>query len=49
MINIHAKLSEKIPVELGDTVKIQETRPLSKIIHFIVIENLSKSKGANKK
>lgn len=37
---LHAKLLGNIDVELGDYVKIRECRPLSKIIHFIVIENL---------
>lgn len=37
---LHAKLPEGLSVQVGDYIKIQETRPLSKIIHFIVIEKL---------
>ena len=35
---IHARLPEGINVELGDTVRVRECRPLSKIIHHKVIE-----------
>ncbi len=38
---LHARLPEKVNVEVGDLVKIQECRPLSKIIHFIVLEKVS--------
>ena len=41
---LHAKLPKDFNIELGDLVKIQETRPQSKIIHFLVIEKI-KSKG----
>ena len=36
---IHARLSECMEgkIEVGDLVKVQECRPLSKIIHFVVI------------
>lgn len=44
---LHARLPKHISVEIGDLVKIQECRPLSKIIHFIVIEKI-KSKEAAK-
>jgi small subunit ribosomal protein S17 len=39
---IHARLPEKIAHEIheGDLIKVQECRPLSKIIHFIVIEKI---------
>ena len=37
---IHAKLPENMDIKLGDYVKVRECRPLSKIIHFIVIEKL---------
>jgi len=43
---IHARLPvcmEK-EIKIGDYVKIQECRPLSKIVHFVVIEKI-KSKG----
>jgi small subunit ribosomal protein S17 len=39
---IHARLPEELEkeVHVGDLIKIQECRPLSKIIHFIVIKKL---------
>ena len=37
---LHARIPEGLSIQEGDYVKIQETRPLSKIIHFIVIEKL---------
>ena len=45
---IHARLPVCIEKEinLGDSIKVQECRPLSKIIHFVVIE---KVKGEQKK
>jgi small subunit ribosomal protein S17 len=39
---LHAKLPEGMKIELGDYIKIQETRPLSKIIHFKVLGKISK-------
>jgi len=39
---IHARLPENMAHDIheGDLIKVQETRPLSKIIHFIVIEKI---------
>ena len=39
---IHARLPEKIEkeVNIGDLIRVQECRPLSKIIHFIVIKKI---------
>jgi len=39
---IHARLPDCMveEVHLGDLIKVQECRPLSKIIHFVVIEKL---------
>lgn len=39
---IHARLPDCIAnkIEIGDLIKIQECRPLSKIIHFAVIEKV---------
>jgi len=39
---LHARLPEAIEdkINIGDYVKIQECRPLSKIIHFVVIEKI---------
>jgi small subunit ribosomal protein S17 len=42
---VHARLPDAMEkeVQIGDLVKIQECRPLSKIIHFMVIEKLNSS------
>lgn len=39
---IHARLPESMEkdVNIGDLVKVQECRPLSKLIHFIVIKKI---------
>ncbi len=37
---LHARLPEGMNVEIGDYIKVQECRPLSKIIHFIVVEKI---------
>ena len=39
---IHARLPVCIEKEInvGDLIKVQECRPLSKIIHFVVIEKI---------
>ncbi len=37
---LHARLPENMNIEIGDLIKIQECRPLSKIIHFLVIEKV---------
>ena len=39
---IHARLPDAMDKEIniGDLVRVQECRPLSKIIHFIVIEKI---------
>lgn len=34
--------NEKLDLHLGDIVKIEETRPISKNKHFIVVEKLKK-------
>jgi small subunit ribosomal protein S17 len=39
---LHARLPEAMDVSVGDYVKVQECRPLSKIIHFVVIEVVRK-------
>lgn len=41
---LHAYLPKEANVEIGDYVKIQECRPLSKIIHFIFVEKIIKEK-----
>jgi len=47
---IHARLPICIEKEIhvGDLIRVQECRPLSKIIHFVVIGNI-KSKGGKEK
>ncbi|MFW6283199.1 MAG: 30S ribosomal protein S17 [Minisyncoccales bacterium] len=39
---IHARLPDSMEkqINIGDIVRVQECRPLSKIIHFIVIEKI---------
>lgn len=39
---IHARLPDcfEKEIQIGDIVKVQECRPLSKIIHFVVIEKI---------
>jgi len=37
---IHARLPEGMNIEVGDYIKVRECRPLSKIIHSIVIEKI---------
>ncbi len=46
---VHARLPNCMEkdIQLGDLVKVQECRPLSKIIHLVVIEKL-KDAGENK-
>lgn len=39
---LHARIPEGITVSVGDYVKARECRPLSKIIHFVVIEVVRK-------
>jgi small subunit ribosomal protein S17 len=43
---IHARLPGCMDreIELGDLVKVQECRPLSKIIHFVLIGKVNSSK-----
>jgi small subunit ribosomal protein S17 len=35
---LHARIPENLDPQIGDLIKVQETRPLSKITHFIVTE-----------
>jgi len=43
---LHARLPENMEKEinLGDLIQVQECRPLSKIIHFIVIKKIKDAK-----
>ncbi len=40
---LHARVQNGMIVAIGDYVKVQECRPLSKIIHFVVIEIVKKA------
>ena len=40
---IHARLPETLDVQIGDLIKVRESRPLSKTIHFVVIEIVKKA------
>lgn len=46
---IHARLPEHMEktINKGDLIKVQECRPLSKIIHFIVIEKIKDAEEMN--
>lgn len=37
---IHARIQGNMQVEVGDYIRVQECRPLSKIIHHVVVEKL---------
>ena len=41
---IHARLPKELNAEIGDFVRVQECRPLSKMIHFMAIEIVRKAK-----
>ncbi|MDP3881629.1 MAG: 30S ribosomal protein S17 [Nanoarchaeota archaeon] len=43
---LHAKLPKDLNVEVGDYVLVRECRPLSKIIHFILIKKIRSSTEA---
>ena len=46
---IHARLPKCMDeeIKIGDLIRVQECRPLSKIIHFVVIKKIKE--GENKK
>ncbi len=46
---IHARIPEGFVVELGDYIKVRECRPLSKIIHAVVIEKIRSAENGNNK
>jgi small subunit ribosomal protein S17 len=37
---LHARLPEGMDINVGDYIRVRECRPLSKIIHFVVIEKV---------
>ncbi len=43
---IHARLPDcmKEQIQIGDLIKIQECRPLSKLVHFVVLGKVEKEK-----
>jgi small subunit ribosomal protein S17 len=48
---IHARLPKCMDdqIKIGDYIKVQECRPLSKIIHFVVIEKIKQTEGEKEK
>ena len=46
-MRIHARLPEGMDVNVGDYIKVQECRPLSNIIHHIVIEKIKSAEDKN--
>ena len=44
---LHARIPEGMELEIGDLVRVRETRPLSKIVRFLVLKKI-KSLGAEK-
>ena len=44
---LHARLPDEMikEINIGDYIEIRECRPLSKIIHFIVVGKVSKEEG----
>jgi len=46
---MHARLPNGMHINVGDYIKIQECRPLSKIIHAIVIEKVRSADVAEEK
>jgi small subunit ribosomal protein S17 len=42
-MRIHARIPDGFVVEVGDYIRVQECRPLSKIIHAVVIELVRKA------
>lgn len=48
---IHARLPDEFAgkVHVGDLIKVHECRPLSKIIHFVVVEKIRSGEGNESK
>lgn len=40
---LHARLPQDINAEIGDLIQVRECRPLSKIIHFVVVDVINKA------
>jgi len=47
---IHARLPECIEknIQIGDYIKVQECRPLSKIVHFVVLSKVEETNSKEK-
>jgi ribosomal protein S17 len=47
---IHARLPKcmESEIQIGDYVQVQECRPLSKIIHFVVVKKIRDKAGSAK-
>jgi len=43
---LHARIPEGMELKIGDYVKVMETRPLSKIVHFLVIEKIREAESS---
>lgn len=46
---IHARIPQGMKVGVGDLVRVQECRPLSKIIHAMVVEKVRSAEHAGAK
>ena len=46
---IHSRIPDGMHINVGDYVKVRECRPLSKIIHSVVIEVIRKADKGDKK
>lgn len=46
---VHVHNPKCINAEIGDMVKIMQTRPISKTKNFVIIQNLGKEKGFSEK
>lgn len=46
---IHARLPDGINTEIGDLVRVQECRPLSKLIHHVVVAKVKSAENVDNK
>lgn len=46
---VHSRIPDNLNVNIGDYVKVQECRPLSKMIHSVVIRVLRSESSEDKK
>ncbi|MEK6915157.1 MAG: 30S ribosomal protein S17 [Nanoarchaeota archaeon] len=45
---IHSRIPDGIQVNVGDYVKVRECRPLSKMIHSVIVQIIKESKEKTK-